>query len=631
MTLSLLRGRIVRLLVAAGSCLVLLSACAGGGAGTAVNSPVPAAGTSACAAASGCGGATLTITDAKGDFLSYIVNLTSLQLQTAAGASVETLPASTKIDFAQLVDLTEVVSAGQIPAGDYVSATLKLDYSSASISADDGTGHAVALKPLDINGNPLTGTLSVTVQLDSASHLIITPARTSRLAFDFNLAASNTVDLTAATVRVSPTLLASVVPSDVKPLRVRGALASVDSGKGDFVLNVQPFDDHGATAGQITVQVAPTTTWQINGTAYVGALGTTALAALPAGTMVAAFGSLTTADASSFTATNVLAGTSLENPGADQFSGTVIKRTATTLTLRGATWEHRDGDFDFELADVTVNVGSGTVVTKTGHSGSFTSADISVGQRVNAFGAATKASDGSITLDATAGEVRLAYTFVWGTVTAMSSSGLTLNLQALGGFPASVFDFSGTGTSTANDAKPGAYQVETSSLSQSGLALNGPARLAGFVTPFGTAPPDFVAETLVSFPVMPDALLIGFANGGSTTAFTGLTGTSTSLQLNLAGVGVPHVIDTRSQSLDVTSLAAPPKIVPDTTSSDTVFAIGHRSRENVESFNSFGDFIAALASELNGTSKVVVVAATGQFDSTKDTFMATRLVVGLDN
>ena len=126
----------------------------------------------------------VTMTDAKGDFLSYTVNMTSLQLQTAAGATVETLPATTKVDFAQLVDLTEVISAGQIPAAEYVSATLTLDYTGANITADDGTGTAVALKPVDSNGAALAAPVTVSVKLDNAHHLMITPGRTGRLAFD---------------------------------------------------------------------------------------------------------------------------------------------------------------------------------------------------------------------------------------------------------------------------------------------------------------------------------------------------------------------------------------------------------------------------------------------------------------
>jgi hypothetical protein len=34
---------------------------------------------------------------------------------------VETLPTATKVDFAQLADLTEVISAGQIPAANYTA------------------------------------------------------------------------------------------------------------------------------------------------------------------------------------------------------------------------------------------------------------------------------------------------------------------------------------------------------------------------------------------------------------------------------------------------------------------------------------------------------------------------------
>lgn len=201
----------------------------------------------------------------------------------------------------------------------------------------------------------MTGTVQVAVQLDDANHLVITAARAARLAFDFNLAASNTVDLTAGTVQVSPTLVASVVPSDTKQMRVRGSLSSVAAAQNDFVLNVQPFRDTTATAGTVTVQVAATTTYQINGSAYAGAAGLTALAALPAGTMIAAFGTLQSGSGM-FTATAILAGTSLENPAQDQISGTVIARTSATLTVRGATWWQRDGDFNFDTHDATVMI-----------------------------------------------------------------------------------------------------------------------------------------------------------------------------------------------------------------------------------------------------------------------------------
>ncbi len=442
-----------------GCCIaVLVAACDSGmgdltGNSTGTTTPGGGTGTPAAASCSGsCGASVMTMTDAAGDFLSYIVTLTSLQLQTASGASVETLPAATPVDFTKLVNLTEVLSAGQIPAADYVSAQLTLSFANAQITASDAMGNPVTLSPVDAGGNALTGTLTVTVQLDNTNQLVITPGNTGRLAFDFNLAASNMVNLTAMTVQVAPTLVASVVPSDTKQVRVRGQLASVSAMQNDFVVNVQPFAAQGATAGQVTAQVSTTTTYQINGTAYVGAAGLTALAALPANTLVAAFGSLQTGTTPTFTATNILAGTSLQSPSEDQISGTVIARTANALTVRGATWTKPSGNFGFERMDSTVNVGANTAVTAEGQMGAFTAANISVGQHIDAFGTASQGANGAVTLDATAGQVQLDLTPLWGTVTAATTGSLTLNLQSLDGIVPSAFTFAGTGTNAAADA-----------------------------------------------------------------------------------------------------------------------------------------------------------------------------------
>ena len=503
------------------SCMLLLLAACGGGMGyggsstTMTSTPPPAATASSgstdgsCSPAS-CGSAMVTITDAKGDFLSYIVSVTSLQLQTASGTSVETIPATTKVDFAQLVDLSEVLSARQIPPGEYVSAKLTIDYTNAQITADDGTGNPVALSPVDASGVPIAAPVTVTVQLDNDHHLHITAAQIARLALDFNLAVSNVVDLTADTVTVAPTLVASVAPADVKPVRVRGSLGTVTSGDNDFVVDVMPFHDEDETTGQVTVHVGATTTYQINGTAFAGDAGIAALAAVSSGTKVAAFGTVQVGDQSIFTATTVLAGTSLESPGQDRISGTVIARNQNALTIRHATWSESDGDFDFERKDVTVMIGPATVVTEVGHAGSFTSADISVGQRIQASGAASKGDDGSITLDASAGQVNLDITSASGTVTQLADGSLTFSLQSLGGLPATVFDFSGTGPTAAKDATAAAYVVDTGTLTQSSLSLSSPAQALGFVTGFGAAPPDFTADTLITAPSVQAQLQLRF-------------------------------------------------------------------------------------------------------------------------
>ena len=532
-------GRRLAAALATSGALLLLAACGGGmgySASPSMGGPPPSG--SACNSAN-CGAAMITMTDAKGDFLSYIVSLTSLQLQTADGTMVETIPATTKVDFAQLVDLSEVLTAGQIPVAEYVSAKLTIDYANSQITADDGTGHPVTLSPVDASGAPITGTLTVTVQLDNAHHLHITAGQIARLALDFNLGVSNTVDMTADTVTVAPTLVASVAPSDVTPLRARGALASVSTSGEDFVINVMPFhdEDQEDKSGQVTVQVGSSTTYQINGTAYSGNAGLTALAAVGSGTKVAAFGTVQEGNQPSFTATMVLAGSSLERPGEDSISGTVIARSQTTLTVRDATWSGSDGDFDFETKDTTVMIGPATAVTEEGHAGSFSIADISPGQKVDASGSVSKGSDGAVTVDSTAGEVDLDVTRASGIVTLLSDGSLTLNLESLGGLPTDVFDFSGTGSSTANDASPSAYVVNTGTLTQSGLSVNSSALALGFVTGFGTAPPDFNADTLITAPSIEADLRLRFGRHGSTTVFTDLTSSSTSLVIDLSSLG----------------------------------------------------------------------------------------------
>jgi hypothetical protein len=641
--LQLIVGCCAALLVAAcgGSGSNELTSMAGGRSTMGVTGTMGGTGGTATAMSCGgsCGASMVTMTDAAGDFLSYIVTLTSLQLQTASGASVETLPAPTPVDFTKLVNLTEVLSAGQIPVADYVSAQLTLNFANAQITAADALGNPVTLSPVDATGNALTGTLTVTVQLDNTNRLIITPGTTGRLAFDFNLAASNMVNLTAMTVQVAPTLVATVVPSDTKQVRVRGQLASVDAAQNDFVLNVQPFAVQATTAGQVTAQVAATTTYQINGMALVGGAGLAALAALPADTMVAAYGSLQTGATPTFAATNILAGTSLQSASKDRLSGTVIARSANALTVRSATWTKPDGWFGFERMDATVNVGATTSVTEEGQAGTFTAANISVGQHIDAFGTAAQGANGAITLDATAGQVQLDITPLWGTLTATAAGSLTLSLQSLDGLPPGEFTFAGTGTNTAADAVATAYVVNTGALSQAGLAANAPARAFGFVTPFGMAPPDFVAESLENFAAVTADLVVGWGHSGSATAFTGLTATSTSLQLNLANVGNLHFIQIGPELVDLTKVAMAPSIVPDTASTDVVFTIGHAGKLKTENFNTFAAFVTQLTTELAATSTttmttaptVDVIAAAGQYDSATNALTARRLAVLLSN
>src|SRR5215472_17041231 len=104
---STARQHSLRFFAVAGlSSALLVNACSGGGAPTSMNSPPT-------------GTAMVTLTDMPGDFVSYMVNIVSLKLTRSDGSMVETVPATTTVDFARLVNLSEVLTARQVPDGEY--------------------------------------------------------------------------------------------------------------------------------------------------------------------------------------------------------------------------------------------------------------------------------------------------------------------------------------------------------------------------------------------------------------------------------------------------------------------------------------------------------------------------------
>jgi hypothetical protein len=635
-------------------CAVLiagLSACGGGGSAVSTPSTSPQACTSAT-----CGQAVMTLTDAAGDFLAYKVNLVSLQLKQSDGTVVETLPATTAVDFAQLVNLGEVLSSKQIPKGNYVSASVTVDFTGAQIMVDDGTGAAVAVSPVDSTGAAL-GKLTLDVQLDKNNALSIKEGKASRIAFDFNLLASNTVDLTAKTVTVNPVLVASVVAPDHKELRIRGALVSVDTAAKSYVVNVKPFEEKSAdTTSPLTVLTTDTTTFEIDGKPYTGADGLAALAALPADTVAVAFGSL--AADQSFTAKRVRAGTSVGGGGMDHLSGDVIARDGNTLTVHAAHLEDESGDDSFQAKDAIVTIADATAVLAEGQASAdpaHTIDEISVGSRINAFGTATKDANGKVTLEASAGRVRLEFTRLAGTLAEVGTNQVTLTLSSIDRMPVTLFNFKGTGATV--DSDPAKYVVDTGALPLDAFTAGSAAQSVGFVASFGKAPPDFKAVTLSN-----GAASVGDDNGGddnggddngggdhqgggngghdsaeleidwgqagATAPFKTVDATRLDLDIANASIGEHHKIEAEPKEFDLKTLATDPSIVPDA-STTALFAIGHSTSHKVDNFNSFADFEAALATGLNGTVTALRMVAEGSYDEAANTFTARHLVVQL--
>jgi hypothetical protein len=194
-----------------------------------------------------CGSAVIALTDAPGEFLTYMVNVVALQLKRDDGSGSTT------------------ITANQIVNG-------------------------ITSLPLDAP-NPTQMTLSLSFGNDS--ELVVTQGAISNLALDFNLPASNAITPSATdptTVTVNPILTASFVPDATKSLRARGSLVSVNTAANSYIINVRPFHNMNNTVGQVTISTNDGTSWTISGTSYSGAAGLAQLATLPADTMTVAYG-----------------------------------------------------------------------------------------------------------------------------------------------------------------------------------------------------------------------------------------------------------------------------------------------------------------------------------------------------
>src|SRR5262245_6234466 len=269
-----------------------------------------------------CGSLLIGITDADGDFLSYSVDVVSLTLTKADGTVVEALPLRTRVDFAQLVDLSELVTAATIPNGAYVEGTMRLDYTNADVSVEVN-GEPRAATVVGEDGQPL-GTVDVQIMLDNRNHVVIAPGRPALLQLDFDLSASHTVDTTTAPVKAvaEPFVVASVEPVDEKEMRVRGPLLRVDPAASSYLIDLRPFNLRDGRLGRFTVHTTSSTDFEIDGETFTGSAGLDALARLGAGAATAAFGTLDVSNRS-FTAVRVHAGSSVPGSQFDVLGGNV--------------------------------------------------------------------------------------------------------------------------------------------------------------------------------------------------------------------------------------------------------------------------------------------------------------------
>jgi len=574
------------------------------------------------------------LTDAAGDFSTYTVDVLSLTLTRANGAVVETLPVNSRIDFARYTDMTEFVTAATIPNGRYVRATMTLDYQHADIQVEDPNGNIVPVSTfLDADGNPVT-TLQVSVVLEGKNSLVIVPGVPAHMTLDFDLGASNKVEFDAQgvpTQTIAPTLFADAELTKPKAHRARGLLDRVAPDENRFAVIMRPLrqllaikNDH--RFGVLQVSTSDTTLYEIDGQSYQGSEGLRALDALPSLSAVVVIGDLQL-QPRRFHAREVYAGSSVPGGTLDVVSGNVIKRETTSagdvLTIKGATLFRADGSIRFH-DEVRVLIADTTRVKRQLSTEPHVIGDISIGQRVTIYGdlLATDTAATAYEMDATQGLVRMKLTTLRGTVAipvVIPSTDLVVDLQRIDRRRVAIFDFTGTGIDPTHDADPTNYEVDTATLDASPFVNNEAVLVRGFVAPFGQAPADFNAQTLVHVANVSATMAINW-RPASATAITALGADGIVLDMN--GTGKFHYVRRAGVLTDLNQSSNAPSLAPETDLQGHFLIIDGRTTQLHTRFDRFVD---DLRNRLDRGALVAWLRARGRFDD-RSASLTSRLI-----
>jgi hypothetical protein len=629
--------------------LISVAGCGGGGS------------SSTGLAESNQGQALIGLTDAAGDFVRYAVDVTGLKLHKTDGTLVDALPANgtTTIDFTQLINTTEFLTAATVGAGAYDQVVMTLDYSNADIEVYDSNGNVVQIPVANIKdeaGNPIASTVDVTIQLDS--NLLVVGGHLAHMALDFKLDSANVVTFgtdNTPSMTVVPIISADLTPDTTKVQRFRGALQSVDVAGNSFDINVHPFahafaDD--ASFGAMTILVDNNTVYNIEGTNYSGSAGLTTLSGEAVDTPVVAHGAF---DANlNFTATEVLAGISVQGT-LDGASGIVLSRSGDTLTIKGATLKKRSPWSTFFKRTMTVTLASTTKVSKQLSIDNLTKDAISVGQQIDVFG--TYSSD-TATIDATNGYVRMNLTTISGKLnipasdTEQANGWVSMSLDRIGevcvfkayhdisalrfpgtGSNMSLFDFSGTGIDSAHDAAAADYSIKPAAgLDISSLTVdNMPVKMKGFMKPFGAAPEDFDTQTIMDLSETEAFLNVGwgFAGASESSVFAATPTATTSLVLSgatMGSLGSFHSVNREGNLTDLVKDYPGADVAVETDGASTdkfILAQG----ETYNRYSTYADFINALNAACDAGANIRRLHAWGTFSDSDLTFSAQRIMI----
>ncbi len=589
-----------------------LVACSGGGGG----------GGSSGGGGTTSGDTSFSVTDASSDQIeTFAVNVTDISLTRPDGAVLHTLPATQRVDFADLVNESQLLTSYGALAGVYTKVDMTLDFSTANVVLAGQTSPASIV---DQNGSPVTGLITLPIQLPNGQPLVVAPGAHRLVSLDFDLDGSCAINASTNTVTLGAVIKAQAQPSQVKPHNVYGTLAAINTASQSLTITLNGPADL-VTGPTFTVNTTATTVFFVNGQPAVGGAGFALASGQPLKSAVLAQG---LPDPVTRSVTAVAVEMWIQK---DIVHGHVVGRDQNgNLTVRGLAVEFANNGQELSSAlllnqTITVQAGQAKVYERFTPNALDHNA-IGVGQRIFARGTFNQAT---MTMDCSQGHVMLPETGLFGFLNTPSSGGtLTMNLARIGRRPIADFNFTVNSVVTAN---PSAYVVNlngfgtlSGALNVSAIASGAPIVVRGLVAPWNQTPPGstglpYNASAVTVVDRSAFALLYMSWPIVGATDVTASTGAVT---LDSKGSLIHFVDPGFIAPLQISGTAT---LVPSSTLS--FFAIGQSG--GLTLYEDFASFEADLAARLAAGAEGKAVAAIGAWSAGNSTLTANRIAVFL--